>query len=334
MPKKKDFIGIALSFVVAIIAYLLNLFVIKGLGAPTLSIILGIILGNIYFHQPSLEAGTSWSEKKLLEYSVMLLGATVTFQTIQKLGWNGVGFILLQMIATIAFVLFLGKKLGFSQNDARLMAAGNAVCGSSAIAAVEPVVGATVKERRTSITMVNLMGTVLMLVLPALGTVIFGANNLLRGALIGGTVQSVGQVVASGTMVNQATTTTATLFKIMRIIMLVFVVLFFGFLSRRDKRDEQSSQKLTVKRNSFLPWYVLGFLILCVGNTFIHFPNEVGQVAHFLSSWCETIALAAIGLRLNLIEFVRSSKKLLVYGFSTIIFQVIVAVILISLLLR
>mgnify|MGYP000517628398 CR=1 FL=1 len=107
------------------------------------------------------------------------------------------------------------------------MASGNAVCGSSAIAAVEPVIGAETSEKRTSIAMVNLMGTILMLSLPFLGTWIFGNNDLLRGALIGGTEQSVGQVVASATMVNPNTTTLATLFKIMRIIMLVFVVLYF-----------------------------------------------------------------------------------------------------------
>ena len=65
------------------------------------------------------------------------------------------------------------------------MASGNAVCGSSAIAAVEPVIGAEDKDKRTAITMVNLMGTVLMLLLPVLGTWFFGANDFLRGALIG-----------------------------------------------------------------------------------------------------------------------------------------------------
>ncbi len=116
------------------------------------------------------------------------------------------------------------------------MASGNAVCGSSAIAAVEPVIGAETSEKRTSIAMVNLMGTILMLSLPFLGTWIFGNNDLLRGALIGGTEQSVGQVVASATMVNPNTTTLATLFKIMRIIMLVFVVLYFGFISKKTNK--------------------------------------------------------------------------------------------------
>ena len=139
MKFRKNLTGFGLSAAIGIVSYFLNLYVLKGFGAATIAILLGIILGNLYFHQPNLDSGTAWSEKKLLEYSVMLLGATVTLQTIEKLGFNGIGFIVIQMILTLAFVIFIGRKLGFSANVAQMMAAGNAVCGSSAIAAVEPV---------------------------------------------------------------------------------------------------------------------------------------------------------------------------------------------------
>jgi Predicted membrane protein len=334
MLNKKIMPGLGLSFVVALVSYFLNLFVFKGLGAATIAILLGIILGNVYFKQPVLFAGTAWSEKKLLEFSVMFLGATVTFQTIQKLGWNGISFILLQMVLTIVFVMFIGNKLGFSSKVNALMASGNAVCGSSAIAAVEPVIGAEDKDKRTAITMVNLMGTVLMLLLPILGTWFFGANDFLRGALIGGTIQSVGQVVASATMVNAETTTMATLFKIMRIIMLVFVVLYFSFQTRRTEKAPAGQEgQLKIKRQSFLPWYVLGFIILCSLDTVFQFPRVITEMARFISSWCEIIALAAIGLRLNLVEFVRAGRKLAIYGLAVLVFQVGIALALIRLLL-
>ncbi|MEY8459146.1 YeiH family protein [Lactococcus ileimucosae] len=335
MLNKKIMPGLGLSFVVALVSYFLNLFVFKGLGAATIAILLGIILGNVYFKQPVLFAGTAWSEKKLLEFSVMFLGATVTFQTIQKLGWSGISFILLQMVLTIVFVMFIGKKLGFSSKVNALMASGNAVCGSSAIAAVEPVIGAEDKDKRTAITMVNLMGTFLMLLLPVLGTWLLGENDFLRGALIGGTVQSVGQVVASATMVNLGTTTLATLFKIMRIIMLVFVVLYFSYQTRQPAGGlkQQAEGHLKIKRQTFLPWYVVGFILFCTLDTLIQFPRFMTEGARFISSWCEFIALAAIGLRLNVVEFIRAGRKLALYGLAVLIFQVGVALILIRLLL-
>lgn len=76
------------------------------------------------------------------------------------------------------------------------------------------------------------------------------------------------------------------------------------------------------------------FLVLCTLDTLIHFVPEVSATAKFLSGWCETIALAAIGLRLNLVEFIKAGKKLLIYGLSTLVFQVVLALILISLLIK
>ncbi|MBU5889709.1 putative sulfate exporter family transporter, partial [Vibrio cholerae O1] len=59
----------------------------------------------------------------------------------------------------------------------------------------------------------------------------------------------------------------------------------------------------------------------------------VTESARFISSWCEIIALAAIGLRLNLVEFVRAGRKLAIYGLAVLVFQVGLALILIRLLL-
>ena len=53
-----------------------------------------------------------------------------------------------------------------------------------------------------------------MLTLPILSGILYGTNLLARSALIGGTLQSVGQVVASANMVNENAVQLAMLFKI------------------------------------------------------------------------------------------------------------------------
>lgn len=55
--------GFLLSFAIAIVSYLLNRFIFHSLGSATIAILLGIILGNLYFKQVTLFAGTAWSEK-------------------------------------------------------------------------------------------------------------------------------------------------------------------------------------------------------------------------------------------------------------------------------
>lgn len=318
--------GLVLSLVVAIIAKILAL-ALPSLGGATLAILLGIILGNTFFKQDYLAVGTKFSESKLLECSVVLLGFTVTFQTISRLGFNGLIFIMVMMTIVILSAIFIGKRLGFSENMGILMASGNAVCGSSAIGAVAPVIGADEVEKGQIITLVNLLGTVMMLTLPILATSLFGNSLLTHSALLGGTLQSVGQVVAGASLINQETVRFAMLFKITRILFLVVVV--FIFQKRHQKQTQQINQ---IKRRFPIPWYVLAFLIICVLNSIIALPKPFNDGAHFLSTWFETIALAAIGLRLNLKKFIKEGPRFLIYGLSVGSVQTLAAIVLIFLL--
>lgn len=333
--KERSF-GFITAGLIAVISQFLTIY-IPNIGGATIAIILGIFLGNTFLTQPILNAGTKFAEKRLLEYSVMLLGLTITFQTILKLHWSGLIFIIIQMAVTIVSAILIGKWLHFGEGIYLCMAGGNAVCGSSAIASIKPVINASDDDAGMSITLVNLMGTVMMLVLPVLGTIIFGHVDLLRGALIGGTVQSVGQVIASATMVNQSTVQYATLFKIMRIIMLVVVVTVFAKMHASNQAKQSTTKEIEkeIKKSKidFLPWYVLWFLIFCILNSLFTLPTFVAATAHFLSSWCEIIALAAIGLRLNLKAFLQAGKRFAIYSVSVGLIQTIVALILIKLLI-
>ena len=48
---------------------------------------------------------------------------------------------------TILAAYWIGRKLGFGKKFSLLMGAGNAVCGSSAIATVSPVIKAESKDK-------------------------------------------------------------------------------------------------------------------------------------------------------------------------------------------
>lgn len=319
--------GLGLSVGVAILAKLLALLVPK-LGGATLAILLGIILGNTLFKQPALAVGTKFSESRLLEYSVVLLGFTVTFQTIGEMGIKGLIFIILMMTTVIAGAYWIGRKLGFNEKMSMMMAGGNAVCGSSAIGAIAPSIEANDEEKGQIITLVNLLGTIMMLTLPFLGIALFGDALLSKSALLGGTLQSVGQVVAGASLVNPETVKYAMLFKITRIIFLVVVVFVF---ERKAQRDGIVTKKGSKKKFP-IPWYVTCFLIFCIINSFFTLPALFSDGAHFVSTWFETTALAAIGLRLDFRKFLKEGPRFLLYGLSVGAVQTIAALVFIFLL--
>ncbi|UUV99738.1 YeiH family protein [Vagococcus luciliae] len=328
--KQTIYPGLLLSLAIASVSKILAIW-LPSLGAGTIAILLGILLGNLFFNQSVWQKGTKFSEKTLLELSIVLLGTTVTFQTIVQIGGSGILFIMCQMTLTILSAYFIGKKLKFNQTMSLLMAGGNAVCGSSAIGAIAPEIGAKDKEKGQIITLVNLLGTVMMLTLPIIGGTVFTDNVMAKSALIGGTLQSVGQVIASANMVSSQVVEMATLFKILRIMFLVIVVFAFGKIANQSTDNNLAIQE-KAKKKFPLPWYIIGFIICCVLNSVIHFPTILSQTTHSISGWFEITALAAIGLRINAKEFFKEGPRFLAYAGSVGIVQTIVAITLIKLL--
>lgn len=326
--------GLLVSVVVAIVGMFIARFVPK-LGAGTISIFLGMFVGNLFLNQDIFQKGYKFSETDILSYSIVLLGATLSINTLLELGIAGFIFIILQMIITIIGTVYIGKKLVFSENFRFLMASGNAVCGSSAIAATAPVINADDKEKGIAITIVNITGIVLMFVLPIIARVLFKSDTMQTGALIGGTLQSVGQVAASGAMVGEAVKDMAMIFKILRVVLLVVVVFIFGHLKQKTNEEiiEEEAEKIKNKKVK-IPWYVIGFFVTCALFSLKVIPINVSHICKTISNNLEIVALAAIGLRVNVKELLKQGKAVSLYALGVGLLQIVSALILIFILVR
>lgn len=326
--------GLILSVIIAYVSIFLGKFV-PSLGAASLSIFIGIFFRNLVFKDTDIfERGSGFAESNILAYSIVLLGGTMSASTILQIGFSGVSFIVLQMTVTIVSAIFIGRKLGFSKNFSLLMASGNAVCGSAAIASTAPVIDANEQEKGISITIVNVTGTVLMLLLPFLAGLLYSHETLHTSAFIGGILQSVGQVVASGSMVDEGVKELATIFKIVRVMFLVFVVLSFGFIKKREAKDNPEDINTEVKKGKIrIPWYVIGFFIMCALFSLGFIPNNISHIMQGISSKFEIIALAGIGMRVHLKTLIRQGIKASMYALIIASVQVVAAISLIRLII-
>ena len=321
--------GLIVAILIGVLSMFLAKFVPK-LGAATIAIFLGMLVGNLFLSQDVFKKGYKFAETDLLAYSIVLLGGTLSISTLLKLGIGGVSYIIIQMTITILASLFYGKKLGFSDNFRYLMASGNAVCGSSAVAATAEIIDADDSEKGISITIVNVTGIVLMFVLPVLAKYIYEWELTKTSALIGGILQSVGQVVASGAMVSEEVKDLATIFKIVRVILLVAVVFLFGHL--KNKSNEEIVDEEIVAAGSGrikIPWYVIGFFITCAFFSVKMIPESISVLLKTVSNKLEIIALAGIGLRVSVRELLQQGKAVSIYAVLIGLTQVASAVILI-----
>ncbi|MGL5020839.1 MAG: YeiH family protein [Mycoplasmatales bacterium] len=306
---------------------------IPSLGAATFAIIIGIIAGNTIFNKDVFDEGSKFSERELLSYSIVLMGATLNLTDVASVGLNGILFIVLQMVATIIVTFLIGRKLGFNRKFSLLMSAGNGVCGSSAIASVSDVLNPSQKDKGISVTFVNITGTILMFILPIICFFVFKDETIQSSALIGGTLQSVGQVVASGQFINESVVQMATIFKILRIILIVVVVISFSKVNAEDEGKFFDKKKHIKKVKVKIPWYITGFFILSIINSVSLIPENISSLAHLVSGQFEIIALAAIGMRVKFRDLINEGPKGMLYGALVGSSQIIFALLLIKLLI-
>lgn len=151
--------------------------------------------------------------------------------------------------------------------------------------------------------------------------------------MIGGTLQSIGQVIASAVMVNGDVVEFATIFKIVRIIFVVFVAISY---SRINLEEHQSlfakKEGISAKVKAKVPWFVIGFFILSLIVSTGIIPTVISTTAKMISSQFEIIALAAIGMRVKFKDLIKEGPKAMLYGCLTGGSQVVIAFILIALL--
>lgn len=326
--------GLLVCLVVTAISKVLGMFV-PSLGAATFAILLGIILGNTIITNKKYSKGIKFSEKILLDCAVALLGVSVNLKEILSIGYKGVLFIIIQMALTITITYIIGMKLKFGKKFTLLMCAGNAVCGSSAIGATTPVIEADQKDKALAVTMVNLTGTILMFVLPVITMGIYHNQTVNSSALLGGTLQSVGQVIASGNLVNANVTEMATIFKIIRIICLVAVVMILAKINAGHNREEliKEEKEAIKKAKVSAPWFIYVFFALTILYSIGIMPHMITSGLHTIGENFEIIALVAIGMNVKFKDLKEQGIKAMIYAGLVGLSQIVCAIALIRILL-
>ena len=296
--------------------------VVPFLGSITIAIIAGIIVGNMAPIGRIRPEGIEWSEKVLLSWAVALLGLNLNISVLSTFnGGSGValGAVVTVVVVTLLMGLLVGRLLGLSRSFGLLLGVGSAICGSSAIAAVAPLVTRDRNEIGLSVGVVNLLGTIGIFVLPQI--VALQALGESTGALlIGGSLQAVGHVVAAGFSISDSVGELATAVKMFRILLLGPVVIVLGVLMR--SRGGVSSK--------LVPGYIVAFIALAVVGNLGILPAELTGAIKTISKVMLAIAMAGVGLRIQLTGLLKQGPRALIVG--TLLFSI--QILLLSVLIR
>jgi uncharacterized integral membrane protein (TIGR00698 family) len=295
--------GLLLAVVVALCAAGVgileaDLFGRAWLEPLVLAILLGMVVGNAVRLPQAVEPGLRFSAKTLLDIAVALLGATLSWAAVAALGARL--FLVIALVVTIGLLLafLLGRALGLGARLAMLIAAGNAICGNSAIAAVAPIIGARREEVAAAIALTALIGVVTVLALP-FAVFALGQELPSYAVLTGLTVYAVPQVVAAAAPFGTATIALATLVKLARVVMLGPLTLVLALVARRFAQVDEGQ----TKRRSpmlYLPWFIIAFALLAGARSVGVIADEMAAGLGSLSKQLATVAMAALGLEVRL----------------------------------
>ncbi len=323
----KQIKGLSITVLIAIVAVVLSVFI--PIGAVTLGIVFGVIIGNIFTLNSSFSSGIRFSEKNILSLAIILMGIKLNFEIIQELGYKSIVIIVLSICFTIFTAIMLSKIFKLKPKLGLLLGIGNGICGSSAIAATEQIIGADEDDVGLSVAIVNFLGTIGIFLIPFVSKIILNLSDVHSAFLIGDTLQAVGQVVAAGFSINNEVGHTATIIKMLRILMLTPVVLSLIVVFRQRRKDIKTK---AVKKKSF-PLFIIGFILMSLIPSFHLLPenwiNIIGKVSHYLF----VIAMVGIGLKVSFSSILKNGIRALLVGSLVFLFQIIFGILLIELFL-
>ena len=263
--------------------------------ALVLAILIGTAIRSLWTPDARWRDGIAYAAKQLLEFAVMLLGASISFGLIVSAG----GWLLAGIAGIVALVIVasfgIGRLLSLPPRMAALIACGNSICGNSAIAAVAPVIGAKADEVASAIAFTAVLGVVVVLALPLL-VPLMGLGETQYGIVAGLTVYAVPQVLAATAPVGLVATQIGTLVKLVRVLMLGPVVLGMAMLGPRfaDGGDVTTAKRPGLSK--LVPWFILGFLALAALRSLGLVPDVVVGPVRTVSGILTILSMAALGL--------------------------------------
>ncbi len=332
--KLKKYLVVIPGIILAFVLYTLsqgfnNILGIELLGyekspisTAMIAILLGMIFGNVFQIRESFLRGLDFTQKYILKLGIICLGIQLKPFEFLEFGAIAIPLIIICIVSVLIVIKLLIKKLKIPTRMAYLISIGSTVCGTTAIIATAPVIGAKKNEVSYAIANITLFGILSMLIYPYFANFYFESEPLLIGLFLGTSIHETSQVAAAGLIYDQQfnspeTLNIATVTKLIRNTFLIIMIPLFAFLYNRGKSTEQKYSIIDI-----FPYFVLGFVAMIIIRNLgdlMYSNNYKWLVAiegiKLSSKIFLTMAMAAIGLSTNLKEIKNMGYKPFVVGF-------------------
>lgn len=224
----------------------------SGVFSPPLALAAGLIYGLSLAHPFHLDSKRL--SKFLLQLSVVLLGFGMNLSQVLKAGKSGFVYTAIGITFALSLGIFLGRVLGVGKTQSFLIAAGTAICGGSAIAALGPVAKADDEEMAVSMGAVFVLNSVALFVFPVVGAWA-GLTQQQFGLWSALAIHDTSSVVGAAAKYGAVALSIAVTVKLARALWIVPLALGTAARSRSKAKVQW-------------PWFILYFCLAAVVNSY------------------------------------------------------------------
>lgn len=249
-----------------------------------IALVIGFIIAQL-FGNP-YERLSKKASNLLLKIAVVGLGFGMNVFTAIHVGKEGISFTIISISCVMILGLILTKVFKIDRIIGYLIAAGTAICGGSAIAALSPITKAKDNQISVALSVVFTLNSIALLIFPPIGH-LFHMTQHEFGLWCAIAIHDTSSVVGASSKYGEQALQIATTVKLARALWIIplsfMTVLFF----------KSSSKKINI------PWFIGLFLIAICLNTYIPVIHEISPIIIMFSKAALTLTLFLIGTSLS-----------------------------------
>ena len=283
-------------------------------GPPVFAVLAGIAIAVGMKPATRLRPGIAFTSKKMLQGSIVLMGLGLSLGQVLSTGARSMPVLLGTLATALVMAWAAGRMLGVRCDTRTLIGVGTAICGASAIAATDAVIGADEADVSYAIATIFTFNVVAVLLYPALGHLL-GFSQHSFGLWAGTAINDTSSMVAAATTYGHAAASHGVIVKLTRTLAIIPICL--GLAAVRGWRGKDAAERPVARRVSLrriVPLFILAFIAAVAANTAGLVPLAWHYGLSDLSTWMITAALAAVGLSADVQHIRRADLRPLALG--------------------
>ena len=245
--------------------------------APHYSFVVGILFSLVFTISENVQKLANKYSKKILQISIILLGAKLDLSAVLSFGLQGIFMTGLNIVLILTLGHLLARLFHVSSPVSTLISAGTSICGGSAISAVAPVIQAKTIDFATAMGVVFILNAIAVFIFPPVAS-FFHLSQQQFGVWAALAIHDTSSVVAASQLYGDKALAIGTTLKLLRSLWIIPLVMY---LSHKNKVD-----------NLIRPPYFILLFLMC--SLLFSFAPSLSFLVMTFSS------LAKVGLSLTM----------------------------------